>query len=113
MAVSLFALLRRLRGVISRKSASRPAAPAPAPRPVQRRPVSIQSLEDRRMFNGAGDVLVVTEQLIGPETAGVVVTLNQHRDCRGRGQAGRLRRRSKRRKDQCTSGEIHSGNPGT
>jgi hypothetical protein len=97
MAVSLFALLRRLRRVFSRRSATRPAAPASAPRPVQRRPVSIQSLEDRRMFNGAGDALVITEQLIRPETAGIVVTVNQHTDCRDREQAGRLRGRSKRR----------------
>jgi hypothetical protein len=49
------------------------------------------------MFNGAGDALVITEQLIRPETAGIVVTVNQHTDCRDREQAGRLRGRSKRR----------------
>src|ERR1700722_10290057 len=77
MAVSLFALLRRLRSVISGRSPS--AAPAPARRPLERRPVDIQSLEGRRMFNGGRDALVVTEQLIGPETAitSVVLTFTQ------------------------------------
>jgi len=49
---------------------------------VERRPVAIQSLEDRRMFNGGRDALVVTEQLIGPEAAitSVVLTFNQPLD---------------------------------
>jgi hypothetical protein len=80
MAASLFALLRRLRCVISGKSSTRPAPPAP--RPVVRRPVAIQSLEGRRMLNGGRDNLVVSEQLIGPELGitSVVLTFNQPLD---------------------------------